>query len=293
MVLELSVRPRVAAVSTRRGPGVLRRLQTFSSLAIGCWCVLFFRFRPSNDPYLRNNGDRLAAEKGLRGILRFPRSTTPRRSARLPYARNARQPAPANIGYIAGRRTVGTAACFGGLRWRGGTITKIQRRGHFLLLLGAVRHTPIAVAGRRRRNCSILRRISRSCRRAVWPGISTAAMGAKCVLHLSIGIGSSIGHFRAVTSTGQHSLSKEALIIIRAGHAGRAVGGCVIFPACVSYGVEPGAGPGLIFVSLPNVFNHMPGGRWWEAAFFLFLSVAALTTVIAVFENLIAFMIDE
>ena len=66
-----------------------------------------------------------------------------------------------------------------------------------------------------------------------------------------------------------------------------------IFPACFSYGVDVNSGPGLIFVSLPNVFNHMAGGRWWGMLFFVFMSIAALTTVVAVFENLIGFMIDE
>ena len=71
------------------------------------------------------------------------------------------------------------------------------------------------------------------------------------------------------------------------------VEGVIIFPACFSFGVNPGSGPGLVFVSLPNVFNNLPGGRFWGTLFFLFMSAAALTTVVAVFENLIAFQIDE
>lgn len=64
--------------------------------------------------------------------------------------------------------------------------------------------------------------------------------------------------------------------------------GLIIIPACFAYGVEPGQGPGLIFVTLPNVFNHMPLGRVWGSLFFLFMTFAALTTVLAVFENIIA-----
>jgi len=68
--------------------------------------------------------------------------------------------------------------------------------------------------------------------------------------------------------------------------------GLIIFPACFAYGVEPAAGPGLIFVSLPNVFNNMPAGRMWGTLFFVFMSFAALSTVVAVFEHIIANSMD-
>ena len=68
--------------------------------------------------------------------------------------------------------------------------------------------------------------------------------------------------------------------------------GLIIIPACFSFGIEPDAGPSLIFITLPNIFNQMAGGRIWGTLFFLFLSFAALSTVIAVFENIISFAID-
>ncbi len=68
--------------------------------------------------------------------------------------------------------------------------------------------------------------------------------------------------------------------------------GLIIFPACFAYGVEPDAGPSLIFKTLPNVFLNMPGGRIWGALFFLFMTFASFSTVIAVFENLLAFCCD-
>ncbi len=68
--------------------------------------------------------------------------------------------------------------------------------------------------------------------------------------------------------------------------------GFIIIPACFAYGVEPGAGPSLLFITLPNLFNNMPGGRIWGTAFFVFMSFAALSTVIAVFENIIAYYMD-
>lgn len=69
--------------------------------------------------------------------------------------------------------------------------------------------------------------------------------------------------------------------------------GLMIFPACFSYGVEPGQGPALIFLTLPNLFVNMPGGRLWGTLFFLFMTFASFSTVIAVFENLLANCIDN
>lgn len=68
--------------------------------------------------------------------------------------------------------------------------------------------------------------------------------------------------------------------------------GLIIFPACFSYGIEPGSGPSLIFMSLPQVFMNMAGGRIWGTLFFIFMSFAALSTVIAVMENIIASFMD-
>ena len=64
--------------------------------------------------------------------------------------------------------------------------------------------------------------------------------------------------------------------------------GLIIFPACFSFGISPDAGPSLIFITLPNVFTNMAGGRLWGALFFLFMTFASFSTVIAVFENIIA-----
>ncbi len=70
------------------------------------------------------------------------------------------------------------------------------------------------------------------------------------------------------------------------------VAGLIIFPACFSFGVDANSGPGLVFVTLPNVFNEMSGGRLWGTLFFLFMSFAAFTTIIAVFENIVSFAMD-
>ena len=68
--------------------------------------------------------------------------------------------------------------------------------------------------------------------------------------------------------------------------------GTIIFPACFTYGVQPDAGPQLIFITLPNVFVNMPGGRFWGSLFFLFMTFASFSTVLAVFENISCFCRD-
>ena len=117
-----------------------------------------------------------------------------------------------------------------------------------------------------------------------------AAMG-QAFFTLSIGVGS-IAIFGSYINK-ERSLPGEGVTIVSIDTMIALLAGVIIFPCCFSFGVNPGAGPGLIFVSLPNTFAQMTGGRWWGVLFFIFLSVAALTTVVAVFENLIAYFMDE
>lgn len=70
------------------------------------------------------------------------------------------------------------------------------------------------------------------------------------------------------------------------------VAGLIIFPACFSFGIDLDSGPSLIFITLPNVFNAMPGGRIWGTLFFVFMAFAAFSTVLAVFENIISCGMD-
>ncbi|MDL2226990.1 sodium-dependent transporter, partial [Deltaproteobacteria bacterium OttesenSCG-928-M10] len=91
----------------------------------------------------------------------------------------------------------------------------------------------------------------------------------------------------------QRTLTGESLNIMWLDLLAAFMAGMIIFPTCFAFGVEPNAGPGLIFVTLPNIFNHMSHGIIWGGLFFVFMSFAALSTVIAVFENLVAFGIDN
>lgn len=107
---------------------------------------------------------------------------------------------------------------------------------------------------------------------------------------LSIGMGS-MAIFGSYLDKSR-SLTGEALSITILDTFVALMAGLIIIPACFAYGIEPDAGPSLIFITLPNIFNQMSGGRIWGSLFFLFLSFAALSTVIAVFENIISFAID-
>ncbi|MBQ9431676.1 MAG: sodium-dependent transporter [Kiritimatiellae bacterium] len=90
-----------------------------------------------------------------------------------------------------------------------------------------------------------------------------------------------------------HTMVTESIWIIAIDTCVALLAGVIIFPACSSFGVDVSAGPGLIFIALPKVFANMAGGRFWGAIFFLFLSLAALTTMIAVFECMIGGLMDE
>lgn len=103
---------------------------------------------------------------------------------------------------------------------------------------------------------------------------------------LSIGIGS-MAIFGSYLNKDQ-TLLKEATNVAMLDTFVAVVAGLIIFPACFSFGINPDSGPSLIFITLPNVFASMTGGQIWGALFFLFMSFASLSTVIAVFENIIA-----
>lgn len=117
-----------------------------------------------------------------------------------------------------------------------------------------------------------------------------AAMG-QAFFTLSLGIGA-IAIFGSYIGK-EHRLAGEALRIGVLDTCVAFVAGLIIFPACSAFGVSTGEGPALVFMTLPNIFNAMPMGRLWGAAFFLFLSFAAISTVIAVFENIISFTMDR
>lgn len=129
--------------------------------------------------------------------------------------------------------------------------------------------------------------------RAMEQGIGsvvTAAMN-QSFFTLSLGIGA-MEIFGSYMSK-EHTLAGESVRICVLDTFVAMMSGMIIFPACFSFGIQPDAGPSLIFVTLPNVFMNMAGGRVWGTLFFLFMTFASFTTVIAVFENLLASCTDN
>ena len=116
-----------------------------------------------------------------------------------------------------------------------------------------------------------------------------AAMG-QALFTLSLGIGA-MSIFGSYISK-DRALLGESLNICILDTVVALLSGLIIFPACFAFQVNPGEGPGLVFVTLPNIFNQMAGGRLWGALFFLFMSFAALSTIIAVFENILSCTMD-
>ena len=96
---------------------------------------------------------------------------------------------------------------------------------------------------------------------------------------LSLGIGSYIGKERSLLGESINIAFLDTFVAITSG--------LIIFPACFTFGVDQPQGPSLIFITLPNIFNHIPLGRLWGSLFFVFMSFAAFSTVLAVFENII------
>ena len=117
-----------------------------------------------------------------------------------------------------------------------------------------------------------------------------AALG-QSFFTLSIGIGA-MAIFGSYIDK-ERSLTGEAINVLVLDTLVAFMAGLIIFPACAAYSIEAGQGPSLIFITLPNVFNQMAGGRIWGALFFLFMSFASLSTVIAVFENILAYSMDR
>ncbi len=122
----------------------------------------------------------------------------------------------------------------------------------------------------------------------VWETI-TAAMN-QAFFTLSLGIGS-MGIFGSYIDK-KRSLLGESVNIAVLDTFVAFVSGLIIFPACFAFGISPDQGPKLIFVTLPNIFNSMTGGRLWGTLFFVFMSFAAFSTILAVFENIISCGMD-
>ena len=184
---------------------------------------------------------------------------------------------------------IGITVCSFGLENGIEKITKVMMLGLLaLIVVLAVHSLTLSGAGEGVR-FYLLPDFTRA-RQAGLGQVITAAMN-QSFFTLSLGV-ASMEIFGSYMSK-SYTLGSESLRICALDTFVALMAGLIIFPACFSYGVEPGAGPSLIFITLPQVFVHMPAGRVWGTLFFVFMTFASLSTVIAVFENIIAAGMDS
>lgn len=193
------------------------------------------------------------------------------------------------IGYTVFVTVLTIVICMGGVRKTIEKSIKYMMIGlFFLLILLVVRSLSLPAAGD-----GVKFFLDPSLKHFVRNGVleTIHAAMAQAFFTLSLGIGSIaicgsyIGRDRSLPQEGVWITVLDTTMAI--------CSGLIVFPACAAFKIDPGQGPALIFVTLPNVFQSMPLGAFWGSLFFLFLSIAALSTLIAVFENLAAFGIDE
>lgn len=183
---------------------------------------------------------------------------------------------------------ISTMICLIGLKNGVERVTKIMMGGLLVIMLMLAIRAITLPGAEKGLDFYLMPKLANLTANGLWNSIY-AALG-QAFFTLSIGMGS-MSVFGSYIGK-DHSLTGESIYIILLDTFVALVAGLIIFPSCFAYGVDVGAGPGLIFVSLPNTFNHMALGRIWGAFFFIFMSFAALSTVVAVFENIIANLYD-
>lgn len=192
-------------------------------------------------------------------------------------------------GYMAATVVAGFLVCSMGLQKGLERISK----GMMLALLGLIVvlaiHSATLDGGSEGLAFYLLPDLKRAKEAGIW-NVIVAAMN-QSFFTLSLGIGS-MQIFGSYMEK-KYTLAGESVRICVLDTFVALMSGMIIFPACFAFGVQPDAGPSLIFVTLPNVFVNMTGGRIWGSLFFLFMTFASFSTVIAVFENLLACCIDK
>ncbi len=180
---------------------------------------------------------------------------------------------------------LGFAVCYFGIQNGVERITKWMMTALLLLMIVLAAHSLVLEGAEKGIEFYLVPNFS-AMNQIGWGNVIFAAM-SQAFFTLSIGIGAML-IFGAYLPKGR-SLTGEAVTITALDTFVALMAGFIIIPACFAYGIKPDAGPSLIFLTIPNLFVQMPGGRFWGMLFFIFLSFAALSTVIAVFENIIAF----
>ena len=177
---------------------------------------------------------------------------------------------------------LGFGICSLGLQKGVERITKWMMLALLALILVLAVHSILLPGGAEGLKFYLLPNLDRLKEAGVWNTISAAMNQSFFTLSLGIGamaiFGSYLGKKKSLLGESINIAALDTFVAI--------VAGLIIFPACFTYGVSPDSGPSLIFITLPNVFNQMEGGRLWGALFFLFMTFAAFSTIIAVFENI-------
>ena len=193
------------------------------------------------------------------------------------------------LGWTALTTLIGVAVCWTGLRQSVERVTKVMMCGLLAIMIALALRSVTLPGAERGLEFYLKPNFANLTANGLWSSVYAALGQAFFTLSLGIGCMAIFGSYIEK----DRSLTGEALLVTALDTVVALCAGLIIFPACFAYGVNPGAGPGLIFVTLPNMFNQMPSGQLWSTLFFLFMSFAALSTVIAVFENIIAGLMDR
>ena len=184
---------------------------------------------------------------------------------------------------------LGFVVCARGLQGGLERIGKWMMSALLLLILVLVGHSLTLPGAKQGLAFYLLPDWQRAMEQGIGNVVSAAMNQAFFTLSLGIGAMEIFGSYM----DRRYSLSGEAARICALDTFVAICAGLIIFPACFSYGVSPDAGPQLIFITLPKVFVNMAGGRLWGMLFFLFMTFASFSTVLAVFENLIATLCEQ
>lgn len=182
----------------------------------------------------------------------------------------------------------GIFICSMGLQKGVERITKIMMSLLLVIIIVLAIHSFTLKGGMEGLKFYLLPNFQRMKEAGIWETI-TAAMN-QAFFTLSLGIGA-MGIFGSYIDK-KYSLLGESLNIAILDTFVAFVAGLIIFPSCFAFDISPDQGPGLIFITLPNVFNEMAGGRIWGTLFFIFMTFAAFSTILAVFENIICCGMD-
>ncbi len=183
---------------------------------------------------------------------------------------------------------IGLAVCWFGVRGGLERVSKVIMSGLLLIMIAlAIRSLTLDGSGE-----GLAFYLAPDFERLKSAGILNAVSAAmnQAFFTLSLGIGAMLIFGSYLNNN--RNLTGESIYIVGLDTFVALTSGLIIFPACFAYGVQPDSGPGLILITLPNIFNQMPLGTLWGSLFFVFMSCAAVTTVIAVIENIVSYSMD-